>query len=338
MDTFGNTIQLVECFTLHHITQPAAGISFFVHPRHRVWNVQLGNRFQFGNDFRRCRESNSLFFSTIRQCLQEFQNIGRQRLCHTQSRKFHKDIDNLLFLRQSINPTDIFVGKQRILAPLRVGETQADVVRQLKVTQQQLQVRIHRTVIYIVRTLPPQHMLGSFRQHTLESQSCHHRTNLVIINQAGITEYLRRLTEHLLHLGTLPHHFFLETIFVGQRRKTMRIRFSQELATARFAELTQQVYNSRRMYLQLLQCHAGDGESHFKRTSGILHHFNQGVQCRDIRAFGYIIDTGFIGIIIVVIMIGTDIKETVTFQMNNLMYFKIKTDSSHFYYCFCYLP
>ena len=72
----------------------------------------------------------------------------------------------------------------------------------------------------------------------------------------------------------------------------------------------------------------------FKRTSGILHHFNQGVQCRDIRAFGYIIDTTFIGIIIVVIMIGTYIKETVTFQMNDLMYFKIKTDSSHFYYCF----
>ena len=34
-------------------------------------------------------------------------------------------------------------------------------------------------------------------------------------------------------------------------------------------------------------------------------------------------------------MIGTYIKETVTFQMNDLMYFKIKTDSS---YCFCYLP
>ena len=37
-------------------------------------------------------------------------------------------------------------------------------------------------------------------------------------------------------------------------------------------------------------------------------------------------------------MIGTYIKETVTFQMNDLMYFKIKTDRSQFYYCFCYLP
>ena len=136
MDTFGNTIQLVECFTLHHITQPTAGISFFVHPRHRVWNIQLGNRFQFGNDFRRCGESNPLFLGTVWKSLQEFQNIGRQRLCHTQSREFHKDIDDLLFLRQSVNPVDVLVGKQRILVPLGVGEAQADVVRQLKITQQ----------------------------------------------------------------------------------------------------------------------------------------------------------------------------------------------------------
>ena len=31
-------------------------------------------------------------------------------------------------------------------------------------------------------------------------------------------------------------------------------------------------------------------------------------------------------------------EETITFQMDNLMYFKIKTDSSHFYLLFCYLP
>ena len=193
-------------------------------------------------------------------------------------------------------------------------------------------------MVYIVRTLPTQNMLGSFRQHALESQSCHHRTNLVIINQTGITEHLRCLTEHLLHLSALTHHLFLEAILVGQRRKAMGIRLGKELTATGIIQLVQQVDDSRRIYFQLLQRNPRNGESHFKRTSGILHHFNQSVQCRDIRAFGYIIDTGFIGIIIVVIMIGTYIKETVTFQMNDLMYFKIKTDSSHFYYCFCYLP
>ena len=45
-----------------------------------------------------------------------------------------------------------------------------------------------------------------------------------------------------------------------------------------------------------------------------------------------------VGIIIIIVMVITNIEETITFQMDNLMYFKIKTDSSHFYLLFCYLP
>ena len=40
-----------------------------------------GNRYQ--TEICRCGESNPLFLGTVWKSLQEFQNIGRQRLCHT---------------------------------------------------------------------------------------------------------------------------------------------------------------------------------------------------------------------------------------------------------------
>ena len=53
-----------------------------------------------------------------------------------------------------------------------------------------------------------------------------------------------------------------------------------------------------------------------------------------IRSFGNLIHTGFICIVIIVIMIGADIEKTVAFQVYNLMYFEIKTDRSHSLYHF----
>ena len=109
----------------------------------------------------------------------------------------------------------------------------------------------------------------------------------------------------------------------------MRVWLGQELAASRIIELVQQVDYGRRMDFQLLQCHTGNGQSHLERTVRVLHHFNERIQGGNIRAFSNFIYTCLISIIIIVIMICTDIKETITFQMYNLMYLKIKTDSSH---------
>lgn len=47
--------------------------------------------------------------------------------------------------------------------------------------------------------------------------------------------------------------------------------------------------------------------------------------------FGNFINICFIGIIIIVIMVGINVEEVVMFQMNNLMYFKIKIDCFYIY-------
>ena len=49
----------------------------------------------------------------------------------------------------------------------------------------------------------------------------------------------------------------------------------------------------------------------------------QGIECRHVRTLSDVGDATLVLVVIVVIMIGTDIEETVTLQMNNLMYLEI---------------
>ena len=193
-------------------------------------------------------------------------------------------------------------------------------------------------MVYVVRTLPTQHMLGTLGQHTLEAHAGHYGTDLIVVDQARVTEHLGGFAKHLFHLVALAHHFFLEAIFVGQRRQAMGIRFCQEFAAAGVVQLMQEVQNGRSINLQLFQCHTRDGEGDFKSSSRIFDHFQQSCQCRNIRMFGHITDTGFIGVVIIIIVVSANVEETITFQVNNLVYFKIKTNRSHFLFLFCYLP
>ena len=184
-------------------------------------------------------------------------------------------------------------------------------------------------MVHIMRALPSQHMFGSFGQNPLKSHTCNNRSDLIRINQTGITENLGSLSKNLFDLRTHSGNFFTETFFISQRRKPMRIRFAQKFATTCVIQLMQQVYHSGRIDLQLFQSHTRNRKSDFKSSSVILYHFKQSGQCRNIRTLCNLRDTAFIFIIIIIVMIRTDIETTIAFQMYDLMYFKIKTDCFH---------
>ena len=54
-----------------------------------------------------------------------------------------------------------------------------------------------------------------------------------------------------------------------------------------------------------------------------LDHIVESVQCRHIAALGNVGDATLVLVVIIIVMIGTDIEETVALQMNNLMYLEI---------------
>ena len=128
-------------------------------------------------------------------------------------------------------------------------------------------------MIHIMRTLPSQHMFGTFGQNPFKSHTCDNRSDLIRINQAGITENLGSLSKNLFDLRTHSGNFFPETFFISQRRKPMRIRFAQKFTTARIIQLMQQVDHGRRIDLQLFQSHTRNRKSDFKSSSVALCHF-----------------------------------------------------------------
>ena len=77
------------------------------------------------------------------------------------------------------------------------------------------------------------------------------------------------------------------------------------------------------MHFQLLNAGTRQRESHLEILSILPDHVMEGIQCRHITALGNICDATLVLVIIIIVMIGTDIEETVTLQMDDLMYFEI---------------
>ncbi|EJX04457.1 hypothetical protein EVA_07434 [gut metagenome] len=262
-------------------------------------------------------------FELFRKCLHEFENVGRQRLEDTQSAKLHKDIYHLVFFWQLSNPVCISFSEQRIFTPGRIIKAVADIFRETVVTEEQLQVRVTAAMVNIVRTLPSQHMLSTFSQHTLEAHFTNKLTNFIRINQARVAEYFRLLSEKRFHLFAKTSHFLLKTLLIHQRREAMRIRFSEEFDTTGFVQLLQKFNYLRCMVFQLFNGTTRKRNGALKIATVALSHFIQGSQRRHIRAISSFGDRAFIFVVIIVVMICTYIEKTITLQVNILMYFEI---------------
>ena len=120
----GNAVKLVESLALHGVTQPAANIALLVNPRQCVGHINATYAVHLQADLSRSRECNTLLFGACGQRLDELEDVARQGLCDAKSRKFHEDIDDLLFLWEVGNAVDIAVSEQGISFPLAVVETQ----------------------------------------------------------------------------------------------------------------------------------------------------------------------------------------------------------------------
>ena len=77
------------------------------------------------------------------------------------------------------------------------------------------------------------------------------------------------------------------------------------------------------MIFQLFNTCTRKREGYLEVISVLLYHLQQGVECWHIRTLCYVADASFVLIVIIIIMIGADIKETISLQMDNLMYLEI---------------
>ena len=114
-----------------------------------------------------------------------------------------------------------------------------------------------------------------------------------------------------------------EALLVDQRRQAVGVRLREELHATGLVELLELLQDLRRMQFQLLNAHAAQREGYFEILAMLLYHGQQGVQGRDITAFGNVADGAFILKSVIIIMVGADVEETITLQMNALVYLEI---------------
>lgn len=103
----------------------------------------------------------------------------------------------------------------------------------------------------------------------------------------------------------------------------MRVRLGEKLHATRLVELLQLLEHLRRMHLKLLNAYARQRERHLEEIAVLLDHLADGVEGGHVRALHGVVNATLVLVVVVIIMVGTDIKETVTFQMDDLMYLKI---------------
>ena len=178
-------------------------------------------------------------------------------------------------------------------------------------------------MVNIVRRLPAEHVLGTLGKHTDESHVGNIVTDIIAVDERRVTQYGRLLSEIFLYLGALAHHLVLETCLINQRSKSVRVRLSQELYTTRIVELLQFLQYLRSMKFQLLHTHSRKRESDLEILAVLFNHLLKGIQGWHIRALSNLVDATVVLVVIIIVMVGTDIKEAVAFQMGNLMYLEI---------------
>ena len=193
--SFSDRIKFLEGLVLQKISQPSTGIALFIGPRNRITYRQRIDRFQFGNDLGRRRKRNSHLLGKIGERFHKFENTALTRLQLAQRFVIHKKVHHLLGLGNRIDPTHILIGGKGVFAPFVIGKTESYVIAHFIIFEQQFQFRYGGGTIEIIGTFPTENMLGSFGNTAFKAHIGNHAGNLVGINQLGIPENLRPLSE-----------------------------------------------------------------------------------------------------------------------------------------------
>ena len=103
----------------------------------------------------------------------------------------------------------------------------------------------------------------------------------------------------------------------------MGIRLGKELHAAGAVQFLQLLKYLWSVNFKLFNTHARERESHLEGLSALPDHLQQRIQSRHIALLGDFSYSTFVFKAVIIIMVGTDVKEAVTFQVDYLVYLEI---------------
>ena len=178
-------------------------------------------------------------------------------------------------------------------------------------------------MVKIMRTAPTQCVFCTFRNHSLELHLGSHSPYLVAVYKRRVAQHLRCVAKILLNLFALSLYFGFEAVFISQRSQAVRIRFGKKFHTTCLGKLLYLLYYFRCILFQTLYAHTRKAECHLEVTVAVFYHLQQRVERRNVASLHNICNAAFVFVVVVIIMIGSNVEETITTQVYNLMYLEI---------------
>ena len=172
-------------------------------------------------------------------------------------------------------------------------------------------------------------MLSTFGNHTLEAKASHPSSDFVVVHEFGVAEHFRLLSEELVNHFVVSFHLATEFFEVAKRSERVSEGFRKEFYATGSHEFLQEVDEFRNVLLKLLDGSAADRESNLKLLAVVLNDVEQHLSCRDVRIAGNASDYFVVVEVVEIVVVVTDIEETIFFQAIWLVYMKIKTNSFH---------
>ncbi len=109
----------------------------------------------------------------------------------------------------------------------------------------------------------------------------------------------------------------------------MAVGLSEEFYATRLVEFFKEVENFGRVVFEEFESGTADADCALKETTVSLSDFDQSLKSGDVALFCGLSDGALVLVIIIVIMIGTDIKETIALEMDILVNLEVQTNCLH---------
>ena len=103
----------------------------------------------------------------------------------------------------------------------------------------------------------------------------------------------------------------------------MGIGLGEEFYAAGVVELLQEFDDLRGVVFELLDGTAGERDGALEVAAILLGHVDEGIEGGDVRAFGRLADGAGVLVVVVVVVVGTDVEETIALEMDVLVNLKI---------------
>ena len=328
-DALGHTVELVERLLLELIAEPCRGVARFIGPRYGMHDRQFGNRFQLLHSLGRRPELNATLGGETRQSLEELEYPRRSGLQFAEGLEVHEQVDYLFLGRCRCDPVDIFVGSHGVAVPFGVREAEGDIVAQLRVLEQQFQLRARGGAVDVVGRFPAQNMLGALGYAPFETHVVDLRSEVVAVDELGVAQNFRLDAEQGMEFLTVGLDLQAEFLRVGKRRQRVGVGLGKELYLAGLGQLLQQVDEFGHILLELIQSRSCHRDSAAESAVGSLDHAQQALGGGYVGVGSYASDDIVVGEVVEIIMVVAYVEKAVAFEAERLMYLEIKTDCFH---------